>query len=136
VRWIKFTFLLFYYCMFIYSQYTLSYFSITVSSVYVAKCAHSYSQESLVRESAAQKSDGNLIVQAPGSSSSVSLLLRGLQPHGPKFGSRTWFYSGTPKYNLPLTCWAVVFRSLALVGDYCASWPSLPLEYIVWLLKN
>jgi hypothetical protein len=82
VCWIKFTFLLFYYCMFIYSQYTLSYFSITVSSVYVAKCAHSYPQESLVREAAAQKSDGDLIVRAPGSRSSVSLLFRGLRPRG------------------------------------------------------
>jgi hypothetical protein len=68
--------------MFIYSQYTLSYLSITVSSVYIGKCAHSYPQESLVREPAAQKSDGDLIVEAPGSRSSACLLFRGLRHRG------------------------------------------------------
>jgi hypothetical protein len=82
VCWVDFIFLLFYYCMFVYSEYTLSYFSITALSVYVITCAHSFPQESLVLESAAQKSDGDLIVRAPGSTSSASLLFRGLRPRG------------------------------------------------------
>jgi hypothetical protein len=78
------TLLLFCYCMFICFQYTLFYLSTTVLSLYVAKCAHSYPQESLVRESADQKFDGDSIVRAPGSRSSVSLLFRGLRPRGLK----------------------------------------------------
>jgi hypothetical protein len=65
--------------------------------------AHSLPQESLVRDSAAQTSDGDLIVQAPSSTSSASLLLRVCDPVGSSFGSRARFYSGIPKYNIAIS---------------------------------
>jgi hypothetical protein len=61
--------------MFVYTEYILLCFSIMILSVYFGTYAHSFPQESLVRDSAAQTTDGDLIVQASGSTTSASLLL-------------------------------------------------------------
>jgi hypothetical protein len=70
--------------MIIYTEYILLYFSITILSGYFDKCAHFYSQESLVRDSATQTTDGDLIVRVLGSTSSASLRLVFCDPEGSK----------------------------------------------------
>ena len=55
--------------MFSYTKYILLYFSIMILSGYCGTYAHRFPQESLVHDSAAQTTDGDLTVWAPSSAS-------------------------------------------------------------------